>query len=121
MSSAFVAELARRLQGQGPALAFPLTWVEQRLSDDGQSIERLVHAEGQRQAADQVSLSNSIGSLRLLGALDRARVRRAMSLSTGLAWFRQACRNGFRHCDLYRHAIEAIAGPNPLTDRRRSH
>ena len=31
MTSGFVAELARRLQGQSPALALPLTWVEQRL------------------------------------------------------------------------------------------
>lgn len=29
MASPFVAELARRLQGQGPALALPLTWIEQ--------------------------------------------------------------------------------------------
>ncbi len=35
MVSAFVAELARRLQGRGPALALPLTWIEQRLSRIG--------------------------------------------------------------------------------------
>ena len=33
MASAFVAEFARRLQGQSPALALPLTWIEQRLSE----------------------------------------------------------------------------------------
>ncbi|MCU1221537.1 MAG: putative glycosyltransferase 36, partial [Candidatus Angelobacter sp.] len=33
MVSSFIAELARRLQGQGPALALPLTWIEQRLSE----------------------------------------------------------------------------------------
>ncbi|MBI2115876.1 MAG: hypothetical protein HYT85_12425, partial [candidate division NC10 bacterium] len=33
MVSSFVAEFARRLQGQGPALALPLTWIEQRLSE----------------------------------------------------------------------------------------
>jgi len=32
MSSSFVAELARRLQGQSAALAMPLNWIEQRLS-----------------------------------------------------------------------------------------
>ncbi|HSO84730.1 hypothetical protein, partial [Thiocapsa sp.] len=31
-SSAFVAELARRLQGQSSALALPLTWIEQQLA-----------------------------------------------------------------------------------------
>src|SRR5208337_3006683 len=32
MVSSFVAEFARQLQGQSPALALPLTWIEQRLS-----------------------------------------------------------------------------------------
>ena len=70
MSSAFVAELARRLQGQNPALALPLTWVAQHLSESGQTIDQLVQNENQQQAADQVSISNSIGSLRFLGAMD---------------------------------------------------
>ena len=33
MVSSFVAELSRRLQGQSPALALPLTWIEQRLAE----------------------------------------------------------------------------------------
>ena len=40
MASAFVAEFARRLQGQGPALALPLTWIEQRLAESGLTIEQ---------------------------------------------------------------------------------
>jgi cellobiose phosphorylase len=70
LSSSFVAELTRRLQGQGPALALPLTWIEQWLFEPGLTIEQLVQSETQQQAADQVSISNSIGSLRLLGAID---------------------------------------------------
>jgi len=60
----FVAEISRQLQGQGPALALPLTWIEQRLSEYGQTIKSLVQMESQQQAADQVSMSNSIVSLR---------------------------------------------------------
>jgi len=48
-------------------LALPLTWIEQRLSESGLTIEQLVQSENQQQAADQVSISNSIGSLRFLG------------------------------------------------------
>jgi cyclic beta-1,2-glucan synthetase len=48
MVGAFVAELARRLQGRGPALALPLTWIEQRLSESGLTIEQLVQSENQR-------------------------------------------------------------------------
>ena len=70
LKSAFVAEFARRLQGQGPALAMPLTWIEQHLSECSMTIEQLVQSENQQQAADQVSMSNSIGSLRFLGAMD---------------------------------------------------
>ncbi|MBU2264459.1 cyclic beta 1-2 glucan synthetase, partial [Patescibacteria group bacterium] len=68
--SSFIAEITRRLQGQGPVLSLPLTWLEQRLSESGQTIQQLVQAENQQQAADQVSMSNSIGSLRFLGAMD---------------------------------------------------
>ena len=70
MVGSFVAEFARRLQGKSPALALPLTWIEQRLSEDGLTIEHLVQSENQQQAADQVSISNSISSLRFLGAAD---------------------------------------------------
>src|SRR4030042_1929992 len=70
MVSSFVAELTRRLQGQGPALALPLSWIEQQLSESGLTIEQLIQSENQQQAADQLSISNSIGSLRFLGAMD---------------------------------------------------
>src|SRR3972149_4270933 len=70
MVSSFIAEPTRRLQGQGPTLAMPLTWIEQRLSESGLTIRQLVQSENQKQAADQVSMSNSISSLRFLGAMD---------------------------------------------------
>src|SRR5688500_1228458 len=77
--SAFVAELARRLQGQSSALALPLTWVEQWLADSDQTIEQMVQAENQLQAAEQVSISNSIGSLRMLAVTDWRDFVEAMS------------------------------------------
>ena len=70
MKSAFVAELARRLQGQSAALALALTWIEQWLAESHLTIEQLVQSENQQQASDQVSISNSIGSLRSLSAID---------------------------------------------------
>ena len=47
MGSAFVAELARRLQGRGPALALPLTWIEQHLAESGLSVSQMVQTENQ--------------------------------------------------------------------------
>ncbi|HEY5408630.1 MAG TPA: cyclic beta 1-2 glucan synthetase, partial [Ginsengibacter sp.] len=66
--SAFVSELIRQLRGKGPDLGLVLNWIEQQLSGSGLTSTELVNAENQKQAADQVSMSNSIGSLRLLGA-----------------------------------------------------
>ncbi|MBA3581269.1 MAG: cyclic beta 1-2 glucan synthetase [Gammaproteobacteria bacterium] len=70
MTSAFVAELTRQLQGHGPALALPLSWIEKRLAESSLTINQLVQAENQHQAADQISISNTIGSLRWLTAMD---------------------------------------------------
>ncbi len=70
VKSAFVSELIRQLRGKGPDLAIVLNWLEQQLSEHGLTGTELVNAETQRQAADQVSISNSIGSLRLLGTID---------------------------------------------------
>lgn len=70
LTGAFVSELTRGLQGRGGAFSMPITWLEQWVVDGGQSIEELVHLESQQQAADQVSISNSIGSLRFLATMD---------------------------------------------------
>jgi cellobiose phosphorylase len=112
LMSPFVAELARRLQGRGPALALPLTWVEQRLSEMGLTIEQRVQAESQTQAANQVTVSNSISSLRILGALDWRDFVEDMSVveqtlredPSGVYW-----EMDFATRDRYRHATEAIA------------
>ncbi|MDD1742750.1 MAG: hypothetical protein LUQ47_05390, partial [Methanotrichaceae archaeon] len=66
MSSAFVAEFARRLEGQSLALALPLTWIEQRLSEMGKTIGQMVRQEIQQEAANKVSIGNSIGSFRFI-------------------------------------------------------
>src|SRR5439155_10300803 len=70
LSGAFLAELTRHLQGHGPHFALVNTWLEQRLSEQGLTVEQLVRADGQAQASDQVSIGNSIGGLRALSATD---------------------------------------------------
>ncbi|HSG73024.1 MAG TPA: cyclic beta 1-2 glucan synthetase, partial [Planctomycetaceae bacterium] len=70
LSGAFLAELTRHLQGQNPNFALANSWLEHRLADQGLSTEQLVRAEGQSQAADQVSIGNSISSLRFLNSND---------------------------------------------------
>ena len=112
LSSAFVSELARRLQGQSPSLALPLSWVEQRLSESGLTIEQLAQADAQRQAADQVSISNSLGSLRLLAALDwRGFVESTSVVEPILREDPLAAYGGmaFVTRDRYRHAVERLS------------
>ncbi len=119
MTAPFVSEFARRLQGQGPALALPLTWMEQQLAETGLSIEQSVRAGNQQQAADQVSISNSIGSLRFLGTMDWRESVEAMSLVEGILRGdpRQVYAGmDFASRDRYRHAVEAIAKASRLTE-----
>ena len=119
MVSSFVAELARRLQGQSPALALPLTWIEQRLSESGLTIEQLVQSETQAQASGQVSIANSIGSLRLLGAMDWREFVETMS---GVEQKLREDPGGtygkmdFATRDRYRHAVETIAKASSLSE-----
>ncbi len=112
MVSAFVAELTRRIQGQGPALTLPLTWVEQRLSESGRTIEQLVRTENQQQAVDQVSMSNSIGSLRFLVAMDWREFVETMSIVEQVL-VKDPCdvyaKMDFATRDRYRHVVEEIA------------
>jgi len=112
MRGAFVAEIVRRLQGHSAALALPLTWIEQRLQEAGMTIDQLVHTTNQEEAADQVSISNSIGSLRLLEAIDwrefvenASRVERILCGDPAGVYAQM----DFATRDRYRHAVEKLA------------
>ncbi|MGA8009648.1 MAG: glucoamylase family protein, partial [Thiomonas sp.] len=112
MTCSFVAELTRRLQGQGPALALALTWIEQTLAETGHNIERMVQLEAQQQAADQVTIGNSIGSLRMLSSMDWRTFVESMShveqvLRTDPAGVYAAM--DFVTRDHYRHVVERVA------------
>jgi cyclic beta-1,2-glucan synthetase len=112
MVSSFIAELSRRLQGQGPALALPLTWIEQRLSETGNTIEQLVRSENQQQATEQVSISNSIASLRFLDASNwREFVEATSIIERTLLEDPQGTygKMSFAARDRYRHVVEIIA------------
>ncbi|MFA6843092.1 MAG: glucoamylase family protein, partial [Bacilli bacterium] len=119
MVSSFVAELARKLQGKGTALALPLTWIEQRLSETGLTIEQLVQAELRQQAADQVSVSNSIRGLRSLAATDWKEIVESTSVVDRiLRKDPSGCysRMDFTTRDQYRHAVEETARKSRLSE-----
>ena len=119
MSNAFVSELTRCLQGRSPSLSLPLTWINQWLSEEGLTIENMVHLGNQDQAASQVSISNSIGSLRLLGSKDWREFVEAMSIVENIL---RGDPGGFypnmdfNTRDCYRHVIESLAKKSPFSE-----
>ncbi len=119
MTIPFVSEFARQLQCQNSALSLPLSLMKQRLAESDMTIEGLVESGNQQQATDQVSISNSIGSLRLLEAVDWSEFVETMSI------VEQTLRtdpNGaygkmdFASRDHYRHVIEKITKESSLSE-----
>lgn len=120
MTSMFVSELTRQLRGKGPDLALSLSWVEQQLSESGLTSAELINAENQKQAANQVSMSNSIGSLRLLGSMDwRDFVETHSIVEQTLREDKEGIygRMDFSTRDQYRHVVEDIARKSEMTEQ----
>src|SRR5947209_18194275 len=93
--------------------------MEQLLSESGLTSSDLVNLENQQQAADQVSISNTIGSLRFLGAMDWREFVETMSVveetlrrDPGGVYGRM----DFATRDRYRHVVEKIARSSQLTE-----
>ncbi len=112
LSNAFIAEFACCIQGEGAGLNFPITWLEQRVAEQGQTLEIVFHMASQSQAADQVSIGNDISSFRFLGAMNWRNFVETMSgvehvLRTDPAGVYAMM--DFVTRDQYRHAIEEIA------------
>ena len=119
VSSAFVAEFCQRLTRQSPVLHLARSWLEQRLDEHGLTIELLIHRDGQQQAADQVSVSHSIASLRALSAMnwknfveDQSVVEAVLRTDPGEDYRLM----DFATRDRYRHVIELLARRCPQTE-----
>jgi len=119
LTSSFVAEFSQRLSQHSPVLHLARTWLEHRLIEQGASIELLVHQDSQHQAADQVSVSHSIGSLRLLSAIDWKEF--VETLSVVEMTLREDPAEVYNDMDFstrdrYRHAVEAISRHGKLSE-----
>jgi cellobiose phosphorylase len=112
LSAPFVAQFTQALKGRGATTTFLMAWLEQRLAEQGQTIEEVVRAEGQSQAADQASMSNSIASLRLVNATEWYKFVEASSATEAILAGDPAGvyrKMDFATRDEYRHAVEAMA------------
>ena len=118
MESSFVAELSRRLQEKGSALTLAINWMEQHLTEEGLSSAVMIQSENQKQAADQVSISNSISSLRFLSTTDwREFVEKTSIVEKTLSQDSIYCKMDFYTRDQYRHAVEKIAKNSELSEQ----
>jgi cyclic beta-1,2-glucan synthetase len=119
LGSPFVAGFTRKLQGKGPALALPLSWMEQKLTALGISSNDLVSQENQKQAADQVSVRNCVGTLRFLGATDWRDFVEALSSVESVLRKDTAGTYplmDFATRDRYRHVVESISKASELSE-----
>jgi cyclic beta-1,2-glucan synthetase len=117
MVSAFIAEFARKLQWKGHDLTLPLNWIELHLSGTSHTINSMVLAENQQQAADQLSVSNSINSLRFLAKMDWREFVETMSVIEQTLRIDEVYpMMDFQTRDYYRHQVEAIAKRSNRTE-----
>ena len=100
LSDGFVVELLKRVRDEDLPMGPVLAWIEDRMVEAGSSAEEVTRRERHRQAVNQVSVGNSITSMRLIGALD---------------WT-----DFFEHSSLVEHELRvdpmgAYAGMDPVT------
>lgn len=121
MASSFVAELTRRIQEKGSSLQLAMNWLEQTLSENGLSSNELVQQENQKQAADQVSISNSISSLRFLSTTDWRDFVEATSIMEATLSQDAAgiySKMDFDTRDSYRHVVENLAKKSEFSEKQ---
>jgi len=119
LTSSFVAEFCQRLSRQSPVLHLARGWLEQRLMEQGWSIEQLIQQESQNQAADQVSVSHSISSMRFLSTMDWKEFVENLSLVEQTLRADPAGVHremDFSTRDQYRHSVEFFARHSGFTE-----
>jgi cyclic beta-1,2-glucan synthetase len=120
VSSSFVAEFCQNLSRQSPVLHLARTWLTEHLGTRGLSIEHLSHQESQNQAADQVSVSHSITSLRFLSAMNWKQFVEGQSLVEAALQRDPAAVYSlmdFDTRDRYRNAVESVARRSKLSEQ----
>ena len=112
LTAPFVEEFYARLQAQGSAMAFVQTWVEHKLLEQGVTATQLSGAAARTGATNQISIANSINSLRFIDEMDWRDYVESLSIVEQTLHEDPAqmyARQDFATRDRYRHAIEDVA------------
>lgn len=119
LNSPFVAAFNRKLQGKGPAMNLPLSWLEQQCDVSGVKIHDLIRLNNNKQAADQVGVRNCIETLRFLGAMDWQEFVESHSIIEQLLRKEKLSvypAMDFASRDNYRHVVESLAKKSHLKE-----
>ena len=114
LPQAFVVELLARMREFGPRVRDLRGQLEERLRAQGQAPEDVIRTEQQAEATAQVSIANTITSLRLCARHDWSRSTESVSLVEQILQRDPAGvygRMDFASRDRYRQAVEELAEP----------
>jgi cyclic beta-1,2-glucan synthetase len=119
LSMSFAVQLVQRLRDQDPKVTPALEWLDERLTERGTTVERIVREEHQRQGATNVTVRNIITSMRLISEVDWAALVESVSLID------DTLRRGSRFAEMdfptrnaYRDAIEELARGSALSEQQ---
>jgi cyclic beta-1,2-glucan synthetase len=106
----FTVALLGRLRDQDPEVTPALTWLHDRLAEQGTTAEEALEVEYRRQTSMNATVRNVITSMRLISAFDWATFVESVSLVEE----ELAAHEGYREMefgtrDRYRHAVEELA------------
>jgi len=117
LSELFAAQLAKRLRDHDPRTMPALGWLEERLGQQGVTIDEVVSHAQQRQGASNVTVRNVITSLRLMSDIDWADLFERVSLvDARLRAGSDFAAMDFPSRNLYRSAIEELARGSPCSE-----
>jgi cyclic beta-1,2-glucan synthetase len=114
---AFAVQLVQRLRDQDPAVTPTLRWLDDHLTAQGTTSEKIVTEEHQFQGAMSVTIRNIITSMRFLSSVDWTKFFESVSLvDEVLRANSNFAAMDFPTRDSYRHAIEELARGSAYTE-----
>jgi len=117
LAEPFAAQLVKQLRGQDPKTMPAIGWLEDRLTQQGSSLDEVVQAAQQKQGAANVSVRNIITSMRLITDIDWEVLFESVSLvDERLESASMFASMDFPTRNLYRSAIEQLARGSSLSE-----
>ncbi|MFA6457317.1 MAG: glycosyl transferase, partial [Bacteroidota bacterium] len=117
LPTAFAVQLVQRLRDQDPAVTPALQWLDERLTAQGTTSEKIVNEEHQYQGAMSVTVRNIITSMRQMSSIDWPKFFESVSLvDEALSAESNFAAMDFPTRDSYRHAIEDLSRGSKFTE-----